>query len=452
MGALTEKKIEELQKRWEGKNELITELTRILKGDGRATNVLEARNRITKVNELLKSSGISNRYAGQPTHLKCFKEQDLRAPVLDLRGIDLAGKDCSDIILGGVHLEGSNLCMTYLEDAWLQKAHLEFADLSSAYMNRINLEFANLEQAILSSAKLINANLNQVNLNNANLNDGRLNGAQLRFANLDKANLYNAYLEGSDLLGVQFKEANLVLAHLHGADLTGANLTEADLSASDIRDVNFFRANLSCAKLVSVEWKPFRSFSIKPTPPDTKFQRTRIIGTDFTNSRVLERYIKDNQWLEEVLSRLGKKKAVQSEFEIMLDIRKKSYWLKILHFVWGWISDYGRSFSRLSICCVFFILVFACLYCIGRIEIPSLFPSWLAIDQPILQFEKEFNINHPFWESLWFSFDIFTNLGVRRVHPINIPAYIAVFLETVLGFIALAALISVMLDKFARRS
>jgi hypothetical protein len=98
------------------------------------------------------------------------------------------------------------------------------------------------------------------------------------------------------------------------------------------------------------------------------------------------------------------------------------------------------------------IILFAGLYCVGRIPSPHWLPSWLTCDQPWFQFREEIAPNRPFWESLWFSFDIFASLGVRRVFPVNIPAYLLVFAETVLGFIALAALISIMLDKFARRS
>jgi hypothetical protein len=60
-----------------------------------------------------------------------------------------------------------------------------------------------------------------------------------------------------------------------------------------------------------------------------KVEGTSIEGADFANSRQFERYIKDEQFIQEYA-----KKAQSNK------------WLKAILWFWQFSSDYGRSFGR----------------------------------------------------------------------------------------------------------
>ena len=107
------------------------------------------------------------------------------------------------------------------------------------------------------------------------------------------------------------------------------------------------------------------------------------------------------------------------------------------------------------------IILFAWAYCTlpWFVPCPGWMPGWIsnivtmsgnAIDPVGL---KTYAPDLAPWARWFFvSFDIFTNLGIRNTHPQNTMGVILVFIETVLGYVTLGLLISVLTNKFARRS
>lgn len=111
-------------------------------------------------------------------------------------------------------------------------------------LREINLEGKDLEYANLSGANLSGANLNSVNLRSANLK-----GANLRLAKLNSSNLKGVNLVRAELMGAKFIGADLERANLKGADLSGAKLLSANLSGADLRNAQLKMTKLAGANL-----------------------------------------------------------------------------------------------------------------------------------------------------------------------------------------------------------
>lgn len=183
------------------------------------------------------------------------------------KGLDLSGRDLSEIDLGSERIQaevnrmgkvdtrgerhwwsrgvafhegGVNLRRTDLKGANLMLARIQGADLVGA-----NLEGANLKLAQMQESRVRSANLQGADLQYANLEHASLRHADLREAALCHTNLERAFLEGVKLQG----------ANLKGANLEGASLLEADLSGVDVRNVlsirgiSLYQAKLDQTKL-----------------------------------------------------------------------------------------------------------------------------------------------------------------------------------------------------------
>jgi uncharacterized protein YjbI with pentapeptide repeats len=193
---------------------------------------------------------------------------------MNLREINLAGKELSFIDLShsdltDSNLEGINLSNSNLESCILERANLFHANLENCTLYRVNLRGAklnkvrlsksnlsyadlteaDLDNAILRECHLFSANLTSVILNEANLISANLNKANLTNAKLIKADLTEADLSKAKLIGADFIEANLSGADLTGADLTGADLTGADLSKANLTGANLHKCNLTNVNL-----------------------------------------------------------------------------------------------------------------------------------------------------------------------------------------------------------
>ena len=130
------------------------------------------------------------------------------------------------------------------------------------------------------------------------LND--LRGADLREAHLEGANLVGAYLEGANLWG----------AELQGADLVGAHLREADLREAKLQGADLWGAYLSNTKnWLNVEWNSkhglwpkVKRFDLKgkklePCERQTVFGANDIRNANWAGAQLLERYVKDENFL-----------------------------------------------------------------------------------------------------------------------------------------------------------
>lgn len=134
--------------------------------------------------------------------------EQIYAPV-DLKEVDLAGKNLENLVLSQVDLSGSNL-----EGANLRKANLTGAILINTNFYKTNLSGVQLKSAILCRSNLTRANLREADLREADLTEAILVDADLK-----KANLLGAYLLGANLKGANLKDVKFLTTALWKANL-----------------------------------------------------------------------------------------------------------------------------------------------------------------------------------------------------------------------------------------
>ena len=445
MSIPSDEQIQAWRARWIGKEQLIDQLIAILKGDGKVKTAQGAERRLNEANDLLTANGFP------PVKEKVeiwLIDDEITIPALDLRGIDLFHKKYEEICLLGAHLEGVDF----------RHAHLERADLDSAHLKGVNLRNAHLEGAYLDGAHLEGADLYSAHLKGVNLRNAHLEGAYLSNAHLEAADLVYAHLEGIDLR----------YAHLEGAVFYGAYfgkltidtfnsdcqlskeeknelITERNMTvfyANDFlprwRDHFFHKSGRKYTRLKKrPSWKNlfchlFNRWNY------TNFYGVRIDDADTTMSADLYRYVKDQQFL----SRFRQRHPV-------------IYW------IWKIFSDCGGRLSWVGIWAFIFVFAFAKIYqtipwgCAPTWmeKVPIL--KWFVYEIPPLNLELFTNFKETlpeFWKYLFVSFDIFSNLGIRTMTPQSELGVILILTESVLGFMMLGMLISVLANRFARRS
>ena len=320
---------------------------------------------------------------------------DTKGGERDLRGAPLSGVDLLKAHLSGADLLKANLSGTYLREANLSGSNLWGADLSKA-----NLRGANLSRA----------NLWECNLLGADLTEGDLSGANLCEANLSGADLWKA-----DLSGALLREANL----------SGADLWETNLSGTDLGEI-LYTTDEVFNRLVKW-WGPQ---ILRCTPflnRIKRFQNLEKVGmTNFGNidttkmngskNPILKRYIEDYQFIQ--------------------GFKKKNWFQKwILYPLWKATSDCGRSLLIWLSWSVGFIGLFTVVYYHHM-------GDWF----------NQANLN---WFNAWyFSVVKFTTLGFGNMTlKINHPTAQAwVMAEVVIGYVMFGGMISILINKLARRA
>lgn len=223
---------------------------------------------------------------------------------MNLREINLAGKELSFIDLShsdltDSNLEGINLSNSNLESCLLERANLFHAILENCTLYRVNLRGAKLNKVRLSKSNLSYANLTEANLDNAilrecdltraNLTSVILKEANLIGADLSKANLTNAKLIKADLTEADLSKAKLIgadfiEANLSGADLSGADLSSADLSSADLSKANLTGATLHKCNLTNVNLTGANLTNVNLT--DANLTDTNLTNANLTNAEL----------------------------------------------------------------------------------------------------------------------------------------------------------------------
>jgi hypothetical protein len=313
----------------------------------------------------------------------------------DLRGAPLSGADLLKAHLAGADLLKANLSGTYLREANLSGTNLWGADLSKA----------NLRAAILSGANLWGCNLS---------------GADLTEANLSGANLCEADLSEADLW-----KANLSGALLREANLSGTNLWGSNLSGADLRQI-FYTTDEVFNRLIKW-WVPKALHHIPLLNRMSCLQNwkkvgmTKFIDIDTTKMNgsknpIMKRHIDDYQYIQ------GFKK-------------KSRFHQWIFYPLWKVTSDCGRSLL---------------LWLSWSVGLMGLFT--VVYYHHMTDWFNQANLN---WFSAWYlSVVKFTTLGLGNlILRIDHPAAQAwVIAEVVIGYIMLGGLISILINKLARRA
>jgi uncharacterized protein YjbI with pentapeptide repeats len=136
---------------------------------------------------------------------------------VDLRDMDLSGRDLSTVALSRVCFDKALLYATDLSVAILIEGSFVQAIMDNALLIDADATGSNFSGASLRRVQGISTELMKSNLRNANLEESNFNDADFQKANLEGANFSHANLRG----------AYLVKAHLAHAILTGALVEKA---------------------------------------------------------------------------------------------------------------------------------------------------------------------------------------------------------------------------------
>jgi uncharacterized protein YjbI with pentapeptide repeats len=462
MAIYTKEEIEQFRKRWEGKDALVKEIVNILASsemkfarlDGQqGISVFEIEARINRANDTLTKAGFPEVTAA--SQLVFFGGSCISIPGIDLRGIYLQELTYTGIVLTRAHLEGAKFYRTKLENANLIEAHLEHSAFYQADLTGADLYFAHLDGADMKEALLDRANLSFADLDCSNLGRAHLEDADLAYAFVRNANLHDSRLEGADFHGADLSGAVVAFAHIGVS--TKNNKTKfynnnflppwRDHLGPKVDNMNIIlRRNkgLGLVQLLThlmkfnrrdkIAWRDL-SKQIFQRWFYTNFAGVRIDDADTVMAPDLYRYVKDQQYL--------------SRFKWT---HPRIYW------IWKISSDCGGRLSWVCFWAFLSILIFGCLYWTLPWDAPnfieSLIPNWMYVSEkpidPVILYP---GLEHfPFWMWLSTSFDIFISFGIRGSQPNNWVGLALSSFETILGFVTLGMLISVLQNRFARRS
>jgi len=350
---------------------------------------------------------------------------DLSGAVLDDR--DLSGLNLSGAILRGASLRRANLVGTQLVHADLSDATLE-----GAIMRKTNLLLADFTGADLRNADLSSATPDTENKLGASRQGPRFKDADLRGANLTGCYCHASDFAGAVLEGASFSSADLEQANLSGncldnLDLSGANLKDADLRGSKLRGANLKvadldHADLSCALLsnadvsgASLKSTNFNDTEVDGIKYDRKAHYRGIRVASCHGSARFRRAAQDQDFIEEY---------------------KEAH--RLNYYLWLWVTDCGRSMTRVVLWSMGISLAFGLIYyCLGEDA-----------------FSYSFNETLPWslYRAICFSLLTCTTLGYGDMAPKTPLASGLVTLESVIGYVMLGMLISILATKLARRS
>jgi len=199
-------------------------------------------------------------------------------------------------------------------------------------------------------------------------------------------------------------------------------------------DENTVRAGLKNDILCPiVEWltRSKIKLSKRPVTSFSEFNTTAVM--DGSSNPYLKRYIDDEQWIA--------------------SWRQRSWWRRTLFILWEFTSHCGRSFTLW----MFWALLTAILF--GAVYADYTVPSWLPqpVKNLLIRMDPEVRVSPEDrtptgFTPYYFSIVTFTTLGFGDVKPLNLAGEIWLALEVVLGYIMLGGLISILANKFARRS
>jgi hypothetical protein len=326
-----------------------------------------------------------------------------------LRPIVIETKEV-DRDLRGAPLSGADLLKAHLSGADLLKANL-----SGTYLREANLSVANLWGADLSKANLRGANLSRANLWGCNLSGADLTEADLSGTNLSEANLSGANLWKTNLSGAILRVANLSGANLWECNLSSAELGEVILTTDEVfnRLIKWWAPKILSHIPFLNRTKPFQNWK--------KVGMTILSGIDtakFNGSKnpILKRYIEDYQFIQ--------------------SFKKKDWFHRwIFYPVWKVTSDCGRSLL---------------LWLIWSVGLMGLF-SWVYYYHQGDWF-NQVDLN---WWNVWYlSLTKFMSLGFGNA-PLKIDHYTArvwMMVEVVIGYVMFGGLISILINKLARRA
>jgi len=362
--------------------------------------------------------------------LKSGRKNGSRA---DLSGADLDGLDFSGADLSGAMMQGASLRNANLTDAKLIHTDLSDASLQGACLTRANLlltDFtaADLRDADLSSTtpsaseqgmgrtprgpRFKDADLRGADLGSAYCYVSDFSGASLSGAHMSNAFLERANIANNDLCELDFSNADLSGANLEGSDLTGARLTGAVLIHANLQSATLSDADVSGASMQSANFADAKVDGIR-YDRRARFRGIRV-NSCYGSSR-FRRHAEDQDFIEEF---------------------KEAH--PFYYTLWLGLTDCGRSMGRVVIWSAGLALLFAILYYLLGEEAFIVAPSDTLGWSP--------------FTLIYYSVVTITTLGMDGISPRTQAAAALVMFESVMGYLMLGILISILATKVARRS
>ncbi len=321
---------------------------------------------------------------------ECKKHNPDRPANLDLRGILLANTELSNLDLSGYDLSYANL---------------NHSNLTNCICSHSKFHETSMEQAILDECEFIGSDLTEASMNECSAKQAGFGGADLTRASAINAVFEDATLSKSTLHQADFRAADLTRARLTEANLvdavfTRATLAESDLKHSDVSGSNFELADMKGCRLLGIR----------------NFKKADWIGADIRDldlrgAFLVRRYIADENYL--------------------FEFQKTSGFHRLLYLIWRATSDCGRSIFRWFLWLSCAMLVFAAIYTVVDIDYGG----------------------HRTWYSpIYFSVVTATTLGYGDAVPASLAGQIFVTLQSIIGYVGLGGLLSILGNKMARRA
>lgn len=310
---------------------------------------------------------------GKKIILKNIQLSDLNLRKINFRDINLDGSNLRNVDLSYANLENASLKRVNLEGVDLSNANLRNADLEGAKLKDSKLSETNLANADITKANFIRVNLINANLNRANLSNSKIIESNLDDAVLQDSNCYETRFVNSDLKGANFENADLESANLkscicistnfRNAHFVSANFKMATLNHADFQNSNLTDAVLHKANFISVNLK------------GANFDGTDLRGallkmaigdgsTIFTKCKIDRQTNCTGFNINSIRIDTGIKQLLE------YNIRKKNWehwyedhpFYKFPLIIFWFISDYGRSATRIITFFFFISLLFADFY------------------------------------------------------------------------------------------
>ena len=308
----------------------------------------------------------------------------------NLRGVRWIGEDLAGIDFSGCDLTGADL----------SRSDLTNARFCSAQMTSVILHEAKLDGTEFLGADLTGANLNGCSATRAGFAGATLANATLLGANCTGASFTKSNLEDADLRRADLSTARLVEARLTGAQLMGTVAAGANFEGCFVGGADFSMAKLNGAKL-----RALVGFQ------DAIWIETHIVQVDFAGGYRLRRFIMDQNYLHE--------------------FRSQGRLHEIAYGFWWLTSDCGRSLGRWAAFTVLLALFYGLIYSGLHLDLGP-HPTALS----------------PFY----YSFVVLTSLGFGDVTPATAIAQVVTVSESLVGYLLLGGLISILSTKMARRA
>ncbi|NOZ94330.1 MAG: hypothetical protein GXP47_06280 [Acidobacteria bacterium] len=318
-------------------------------------------------------------------------------------------------------------------NAWRRENPAVRPDLSGEDLSEMDLRGINLGEADLKDAELFHADLSEANLKMAVLRGADLSGACLAGAALYKADLTGAHLietdltaanlgsieaRDADLRGVTLRDADLSGASLREANLTMGNLTKANLARADITKADLRSANLDKANLSGMRAGGFRRMR-------GRYHGVRGLSSCFGNP-LFVRDARDQDYLDAM-------EVSIDETPSALKRRWKRFWFD----AWGLI-DFGRSLGKLAFGALVVMVIFGIVLHLDATQGWHLFVYHTPANGSLT----------PYYVSVI----TFTRLGAGSITPVHWLGEVVLVIERLLGYVTLGLLLSILINRVARRS